>query len=136
MESNVTFDRSHYISESRKWLTALNELRAENILLKEQLSEAVQREVSPRFVEQADLFQQSFIEKDQIMDLLRYDINNLLYRLPDRNMNSADERQCIVLEKDMRQLVLEFGQMKTSFAGFLLPGAAQVPGSGQEPPAF
>jgi hypothetical protein len=119
MQKNVTADRAYYISESKKWLSALSELRMENILLKESLSDAISREVSLQFVDQAEKFQQLFIEKDQVMDLLRYEIIMLLSRLSGGEMTAADERQCIVLEKDIDQFMLDFQQMQLSFHSFL-----------------
>ena len=121
MQENYKLDKAYYIKESRKWLNALNELRMENIRLKNELSEAVSHEVSLDFVEEAELFQQRFVEKDQVIDLLRHDINILLHTY--EPITVAEERQYIVLEKDMEQLIHEFRQMKISFRGFLSPGS-------------
>ncbi|WP_118953488.1 hypothetical protein [Taibaiella helva] len=120
MQKEYKLNSSYYIKEGRKWLNALNDLRAENIRLKDQLSEAISREVSLDFVEQADRFQQRFVEKDQVLDLLRHEINIVLAQIAGREIVPADERQYQLLEKDMEHLIHEFHQMKLSFADFLI----------------
>jgi len=120
MEKQYKPGKAYYIKESKKWLTSLNDLRGENIHLKNQLSEAVSREVSPDFVEEVERFQQLFVEKDQIIDLLRYDINILLYSKDP--ITDTEERQYQVLEKDIEQLAHEFHQMRASFSSFLAVG--------------
>lgn len=124
MQKEYKFNRTYYIKESRKWLTTLNELRVENVRLKNQLSEAVSRKVSLDFVEEAERFQQCFVEKDQVIDLLRHDINTLMYELSEQEIiTDAAERQCVILEKDTAQLIFEFRQMKISFNDFLTMGS-------------
>jgi len=120
MHKEYKLNKAYYVKESRKWLTALNELRTENIRLKNQLSEAISHEVGLDFVEEAERFQQRFVEKDQVIDLLRHDINILQHA--NEPMTQAEERQYIVLEKDMEQLINEFRQMQASFINFLRPG--------------
>ena len=119
MQKDYTLDNVHYIRESKEWLSVLSELRTENIRLKELLSEAISHEVSFQFVDQAEEFQQLFVEKDQVLDLLRYEIIMLLSRLSGGEMTATDERQCAVLEKDMEQFILEFRQMEHAFCSFL-----------------
>src|SRR5688572_9228128 len=103
MEKNDTLDKTYYLKEGKQWLSVLNDLRTENIQLKESLSEAVSQEVSFQFVDRAEGFQQLFVDKDQVIDLLRYEIIMLLSRLSGGEMTVADERQCVILEKDMEQ---------------------------------
>ncbi len=122
MEKNDTLDKTYYLKEGKQWLSVLNDLRTENIQLKESLSEAVSQEVSFQFVDRAEGFQQLFVDKDQVIDLLRYEIIMLLSRLSGGEMTVADERQCVILEKDMEQFVLEFQQMKLSFSSFVSTG--------------
>lgn len=120
MEKEYKLDNAFYLKESSKWLKSLNELRVENIHLKDSLSQAISREVSHEFVEQAERFQQHFIEKDQVIDLLRHEINMLVHKLAGKGMTGEDE--CIILKKDTEQLIGEFHRMKTSFASFLSTG--------------
>jgi hypothetical protein len=117
MENEQKLDNAFYINESKQWLTALNELRSENIRLKNSLSQAISHEVSLEFVELAERFQHRFIEKDQVIDLLRHDLSMLQHKLSTQQLTRTEE--CAVLKKDIEQLIDEFHRMKTSFARFL-----------------
>lgn len=116
MKKTLHPNNSYYEEESRKWLATLHDLKIENIRLKNQLSQTISGPVAPDFLEQAERFQQHFVEKDQLIDLLRHEINTLLPRLsaPDQPADSY-ERQCIILAKDIDRLIHEFDQMKQAF---------------------
>jgi len=116
MEKDRNIDEAGHMPENGNWLNALNELRVENIRLKDQLSAAISQDVSHEFVEKAEQFQQRFVEKDQVIDLLRHDII-MLHTV--KSNADTHQRQFTVLEKDMKQLIHEFYQMKTSFASFI-----------------
>ena len=105
--------------ELRQWLDELNSLRTDNIRLKDALSKAVCKDVHSSFVEQAERFQQHFVEKDQIMDILRQDINKLMVRITTGKITDADLHQHTSLKKDMQQLSEAFRNMKMAFAKFL-----------------
>ena len=119
MHKEIKLTRAHYIKECRKWLAVLNELRIRNVQLKEQLSQAINGDVSLSFVDQAELFQQKFVEKDQILELLRYDIKATFDKLPEHLITNAAERQYAILKKDILKLTEEFQQMETSFSQFV-----------------
>lgn len=125
MNKEHKFDRAYYTRESRKWQAVLTELRTENIQLKEQLSQAISQEVSAAFVEEAEQFQQRFLERDQVIDLLRHDINTLQQKISGHTTTGGEDRQFTLMEKDMEKLICEFHQMKVSFSRFL---AANKPG--------
>ena len=116
-EQNLT--RAYCVKECRKWLTVLNELRIENVQLKEQLSEAISHEVSLALVEKAEQFQQQFVEKDQIIDLLRHDINTMLEKLHERTITRTEENQYAIMQEDMTKLIREFHQIAVTFYQFL-----------------
>lgn len=120
MEKELKLKKTQYIKESNGWLRALNELRIENTRLKDRLSEAISGNVSLDFVEQAEHFQQRFIESDQVVDLLRHDVNAFLYKLTEQKMKGVAEHQCVTLAKDIEQLIFEFNKMKISFMNFLV----------------
>lgn len=109
----------------RRCLTILNELKVENIHLKNQLSEIIRGQVNQKFVEQAEWFQQRFVEKDQVIDLLRYEMRTLRDNLSGPEILSEEKaRQFVILEKDIEHLAYQFRQMKVSFNGLL----SQPPG--------
>jgi hypothetical protein len=115
MNKEQYLTRAYCIKECKKWLTVLNELRIENIQLKEQLSKAINQDVSLTFVEQAEQFQQQFLEKDQIIDLLRHDIKTMLDKLYEHTTIGMEEHQYAILEKDISKLIHEFHQVAISF---------------------
>lgn len=119
MHKEIKLARAHCIKECRKWQTVLNELRTRNVQLKEQLSQAVNGDVSLSFVEQAELFQQKFVEKDQILELLRHDVKAMLDKLSEHPTNGAADRQYTMLKKDMVKLMDEFHHMEISFSQFV-----------------
>ncbi len=102
----------------RIWTTTLEKLRQDNVCLKNRLSAAVQHTVSRSFLEAAEFYQQRFIDKDQIIDLLRYDISNLAHKSM-QGGQAVSELQVRHLAKDIDALVSEFNQMKDSFNRYL-----------------
>ncbi|ANH80840.1 hypothetical protein A8C56_07465 [Niabella ginsenosidivorans] len=120
MKKEYQSDGSYYVKQSAEWLVALNELKVENILLKNRLSETISGQVDLKFIEQAECFQQRFVEKDQVIDLLRHEISILLQKVSDRGkITNSGKFQCAVLERDIHRLVYEFQQMKISFISLL-----------------
>ncbi|MBZ4191620.1 hypothetical protein [Niabella beijingensis] len=107
------------MKEDRKWITILTELKMDNVQLKDWLSKAISGQVSSDFVEKAELFQQQFIEKDLVIDLLRRDIVVLREETSVNEMTDEDKAQYKMLEKAVKQLQVEFQKMKLSFIAFL-----------------
>jgi hypothetical protein len=112
-------EKAHCIKECRKWQAILNELRMQNIGLKEKLSFAISHDVSPEFVEQAELYHQMFLDKDQLIDLLRHDMNIILPELSQPETTDNEIHQYIILSKDIEKLISEFHQMEMSLLGFI-----------------
>ncbi|WP_090390204.1 hypothetical protein [Niabella drilacis] len=94
----------------------------DNVLLKDWLSKAVSGQVSSDFVEQAEMFQQQFVEKDLIIDLLRRDIALLKEEIAIQGMTDANSRQYTALEEAVQHLLHEFQKMKCAFIDFVERG--------------
>jgi len=109
---------TYYTKESKKWLASLQELRLINVELKNKLSEAINRQVSIGFIEKVEYFHQLFIEKDQIIDILRHDINVLVSSKGP--LTNKHQLQYNALENDIVQLSNELYQLKASFSDFLV----------------
>jgi len=107
----------------REWLTVLDNLRQENIALKYRLSEAVRQSISRPFIETAEIFQQKSVDKDQLIDLLRHDIANLLIKMKFNDVVDNDaavlQQQARTLETDVQKVVSGFEQMKQAFDQYL-----------------
>jgi hypothetical protein len=112
-------EKAHCIKECRKWQAILSGLQMQNIRLKEQLSFAISHDVSLEFVEQAELYHQMFLDKDQLIDLLRHDMNVMLPEISQPEITDNAIRQYIMLSKDIEKLISEFHQMEMSFLGFI-----------------
>lgn len=112
-------EQTNYIEEVKKIQTALNELRNRNLLLKEQLSEALSQDVNTDFVEKAEWFQQCFLATDQVIDLLRHEINTLLKDLSDGGRKPDSENQCTKLKTDVKKLGRSMGENERMFRTFL-----------------
>jgi hypothetical protein len=110
----------HYVQEMEQWQVTIKTLQQENNSLKDRLSETIRQKLRFPFVEEAEYFQQIFIEKDQVINLLRHDMISLLNKLSLDGNTNAYEQEFLLLEKDLEKFVLEFQRMKTSFANFLL----------------
>ncbi|PZF74863.1 hypothetical protein [Taibaiella soli] len=112
-------EKTKHIEAVRKAQIELEELGNRNIRLKEELSEAVRREVNAAFVEKAERFQQSFLEKDQIIALLRHDARILIEKLKLDIATDADLVQCTRLKADVRRLASNASENTLSFQSFL-----------------
>lgn len=113
-----------YKTEAKNGLSILDCIMQENIILKDRLSNAVQQEVSKAYIERAENFQQRFIEKDQIVELLRHEINTLLmshynHSHPQEEINHVRKR-FLLLKRDIQKVKDEFDFLKSSFEEYLL----------------
>jgi hypothetical protein len=109
-------DNKLFSQKIAAWQTVLEEVRLENIRLKNLLAEAISKNVSRQFVEQAEIFQQKFLDKDQVIDLLRHEISSLLTGNVDVLKNGS---QINSMEKDISRLQAETGLLKTIFYQYL-----------------
>lgn len=112
-------------AEVRQWLAILDELRQMNILLKNRLVFALQQEVNRTFIEIAEQYHQQFIDKDQLIRLLRHDLTSLLEDGQRDGGESPDWfARFFRLEKDMQRIINEFSGMKAAFEYYLTAKAA------------
>lgn len=113
------FKRMYSETEIKTWLSIVDNLKQGNVFLKNRLSEAVKGPLSDSLIDSAESFQQNFINKDQIIDLLRHDITDLLAGLSKRTMADNNDDKISLLHRDVERIVLEFDKMKYSFEHFL-----------------
>ncbi len=103
-----------------KWQLMIKDLKLENSRLKDKLSEALHHKDLSSFMDQAEYFQQRFIEKDQVLDLFRQDILSLRDMLDTKGMTKAGTELFLLLKSDLKKIVLEFQQLKKIFFDFIL----------------
>lgn len=98
------------------WLTILEDVKFEQIRLKNLLAEAISKNVSRKFVEEAEAFQQKFLDKEQVVELLRHDIISMM-------TNKSDVVRTGLLfnslERDMLRLQAEIATLKALFYQYL-----------------
>ncbi|BAV06857.1 hypothetical protein SAMN05421788_102509 [Filimonas lacunae] len=100
------------------WLSTLEKVRNENVLLKGLLAKALQNEVHAAFIEIAEHYQQLCINQDQLIALLRHDIASLWEQM--KAVEGDDDfykwlTSFRTLEKDMGKLKREFDKMAREF---------------------
>lgn len=103
-------------------LSLLDRVRQENATLKDELSELVQLTTSKHDIEYAEYIQQRFIEIDQIVDLLRHDLMNLLIRGLHRQQQSSHflvNARFIALKRSVFDVKDEFELLKETFEKFI-----------------
>ncbi len=111
VENNQLFDR-----KISAWQAVLEEVKLENNSLKNLLAEAISKNVSRKFVEQAEIFQQKFVDKDQVLDLLRHDISSLL---KNRGITLKSGSQLKTLGRDIIRIQSELRHLKSAFYQYL-----------------
>jgi polyhydroxyalkanoate synthesis regulator phasin len=101
-----------------KWQAKIDALRFENNRMKDRLANAMSKDVSISFLEEAEMFHQEFMDKDQIIDLIRHEMANML--LTEENTISLSRRQQSVnLKKDIRRLERELSKLGDLFSSHL-----------------
>jgi hypothetical protein len=75
---DIKLTKMHVEAEVKSGLSILDQIRHENVIAKNILSDFVQLDISKFDVDWADYFQQKFIEIDQIVDLLRHEMITML----------------------------------------------------------
>lgn len=110
--------------EIGSWQSVLAMLRMENTQMKNELAGIIRKDIDTNLLETAEHFQQRFVDKDQLIDLLRLDIARLL-----RQVNAAEQMSELpslrMIGSDMKKLQAEFNILKDQFFRFAtLAGAA------------
>jgi hypothetical protein len=112
------YSAAYAIRESvTRWLSVLAQLRIENIRMKYELSGIIQKDIDADLLEKAENFQQCFVQKDQLMDLLRLDLNHLLCKLDDTKEIPPLYLQ---IRNDMEKLMVEFNTLCNYFHRFAM----------------
>jgi hypothetical protein len=114
----TAYNLQDYINTCSTWNSLLNELRVVNINMKLQLTESISQASDTRIIDKAEIFQHNFVEKDQIIDLLRHDINNLLQQIKATRDTNSMIQYMKTLDEDISKLQKEFVQLQKKFDRF------------------
>lgn len=110
--------------ESDAWKRMLVFLSDENSTLKTRLAEVVKDDgINPEFLSNAELYQNKFMQKDEIISLIRQDITGIdkllikeLYK--DKAAKEVIHKQKI-LRRELKKLATSFNEMKFHFNNYL-----------------
>ena len=125
MVNKNTAKLDQYRYECSTWLRLLEFFKQENAFLKTRLSEVVDRNTDREFLALAEHFQNQFIIKDEFMDELRHDVNEIERGVKDTNSyikntdSKLDARQN-KLRNEMEYLEKNFTQLKNDFNKYLV----------------
>lgn len=111
---NPAEKKIYMAAEIRSLLSVLEQMRQDNASLKERLSMLLQRDISRSVLEQAEDYQQKFVERDLVIDLLRYDVATVLTGLYIKPA-AVNRQRYEVLRRDITQYATECEHQKMAF---------------------
>lgn len=108
-----------FLERIEEWQRTISDLRLENTDLKNLISQTMQLNQKFESLELAEYFQNRFIQKDQVLDLFRQDVNVLYNLIVSRGLTEAGIKKFNELNKDLERLLGEMEELKVLFADFL-----------------
>ena len=115
-----------YKHENDTWLRTLDYFQQENIYLKNRLAQIAKTNINGNFLNDLEVFQTRFVDKDTVIAILRYDIalQNDLIESFDPISDQTDKGSRIIqnqnkLRDDMQQMEREFNRLKFDFNNYL-----------------
>ena len=125
MTDRSTAKLDQYRHEYATWLRMLEFFKQENAFLKTRLSEVVDRNTDREFLALAEHFQNQFIIKDEFMDELKHDINEIERGVKNlagaaRGSDSRLEAKNNKLRNEIEYLEKNFTQLKNEFNKYLV----------------
>ncbi|MFA6150110.1 MAG: hypothetical protein WC716_02235 [Chitinophagaceae bacterium] len=110
-----------YLGEVKVWQSVLEKYRCKNALLKERLSQSILTIDDLSLIEDAEQFQLTFINYEQIIDLLRHDMSLILKNTDKENDDNIADLQKIVysIGKDISKMLVECDDMKKQVEQFI-----------------
>ena len=125
MANSNTAKLDQYRHEYYTWLRLLEFFKQENAFLKTRLSEVVDRNTDREFLALAEHFQNQFIIKDEFMDELKHDINEIERGVRDttviaKNDDGRLEAKHNKLRNEIEYLEKNFTQLKNEFNKYLV----------------
>jgi hypothetical protein len=125
MAERNTAKLDQYRHEYATWLRLLEFFKQENAFLKTRLSEVVDHNTDREFLALAEHFQNQFIIKDEFMDELRHDVNEMERRAKEikdyaKNPDGKLDARHNKLRNEMEYLEKNFSQLKNEFNKYLV----------------
>jgi hypothetical protein len=102
------------------WLKRLEDMQRENTDMKTRLAEAVKQTMSSSALEEAEQFQNRFLNKDTVISFLRADIKKHAQKLAHSLNGTEIQKWQNKLRTDMQKMDNEFHNMRSIFTDYLL----------------
>ena len=120
-EARIADARTYQLmQEQDTWGRALEFMRQENVHLKNRLADIISQDSRGDFLEQAELFQNYFLHKDMVIELLKHDISE------QRRSTTAPAADAAMLysrqnrlRSDIEKTEADFIRLKTDFNQYL-----------------
>ncbi|MBS1585928.1 MAG: hypothetical protein JSS82_10340 [Bacteroidetes bacterium] len=124
MKEVATFRNNYLQQETQMWLRSLDFIQQENIHLKNSLADILKVALSDGMLEEAEYFQNQFLNKDTVIALLRRDIALQSQELERKSQvgEDADKKSIKQQEKlrsDIEKMEKEFSKLKFQFNNYL-----------------
>lgn len=103
----------------RKWIRILKALRAENACLIDSLAGALKGTMRRPFVEEAEQFQLTILDREEVLVLLRHEVAELLEWLENRPQERPAPQRYVSLKRDMEMMVGECERAREAFLIFM-----------------
>jgi hypothetical protein len=111
--------RLEYQEVCKTWIRILKTLREDNASLINQLAAALKGTTRRSFIEEAEEFQLTMLDREESMVLLRHEIGEQLTWLEKHPANAAPPHQYNVLENDIQGMIQEHEKVKVAFLLFI-----------------
>lgn len=106
------------LEQIKDWQLQIDQLRLENNRLRDRLAKIISMEVSASFLEKAEHFNQKFIDMDQIIELMRHEVTDLI-STSDNVISEQVDVTFIRFKQDIERCEREFINLKRSFLDHL-----------------
>lgn len=118
-EARRETDLSVYREACSSWIRVLKTLREENASLINRLAAALKETTRRSFIEEAEEFQLTMLDREESMILLRHEINEQLAWLDTQPAGIASPHLFAVLKSDVEMMVKEYERLKVAFLIFI-----------------
>ncbi|HEY9258617.1 hypothetical protein, partial [Chitinophaga sp.] len=108
-----------YQEVCKTWIRILKTLREDNASLITRLAAALKESTRRSFVEEAEEFQLTMLDREESMVLLRHEINEQLAWLEKQPADTAAPRSFALLKNDVEGMVQEHEKVKQAFLIFI-----------------
>ena len=112
-------DRIAYLEACKTWIRVLKTLREDNAMLINRLAAALKESARRSFIEEAEEFQLTMLDREESMVLLRHEIGEQLEWLEKQPGGIPSPHPYSVLQSDVQGMMQEHERVKVAFLIFV-----------------